>query len=204
MSARSIVVPVLLASATAAIWSIMYNRLSNEHTSRGARPEQKRRGIRARQHALATPTDDEQRFELSPLDDPSLPTEVTLTKAFWDSSAPDEPASFVGSTESDTFEAALEDAALAAQDDENAAPTSRFSLDARDGDYALLEEDELTAAWLARATQTSDLPNVDIHTEDDDPAEVAADSLSMVSEASRAMASIDLAEEADSLDDDPK
>lgn len=66
-------------------------------------------------------------------------------------------------------------------------PSSRFdeAAFANTPSVALIEEDgdDLGADWLARATATDDAA---LYTDgDDDPAEVAADSLSMISDASR-------------------
>jgi hypothetical protein len=54
--------------------------------------------------------------------------------------------------------------------------------------YAVDNDDSSGARWLARATQS---PDGDEFDDLDDPAEVAADSMSMISEASRAAAGLD-------------
>jgi hypothetical protein len=59
------------------------------------------------------------------------------------------------------------------------------------------DRDGLTAEWLARATQAPAWDDVE-GADDDDPAEIAADSLSMISDASRHAASFEL----DDLDED--
>lgn len=64
--------------------------------------------------------------------------------------------------------------------------------------YAATDSDDSSGArWLARATQS---PDGDEFDDIDDPAEVAADSMSMISEASRAAAGLDPSELDESSD----
>lgn len=71
-----------------------------------------------------------------------------------------------------------------------------------DAAYDSIHVEDLGAHWIARATDTPELDSFEDADELDDPAEIAADSMSMVSEASRAAASLDLAEAAEAFDDD--
>jgi hypothetical protein len=64
--------------------------------------------------------------------------------------------------------------------------------------YPMMDsEDSSGARWLARATQS---PDGDEFDDLDDPAEVAADSMSMISEASRAAARLDPSDAEESSD----
>jgi hypothetical protein len=91
-----------------------------------------------------------------------LPRHVVLPLAFWD--------------------------AAAELDSEDDLPPPAHALGTIDDAYDSFDLEDASATWLARATQSSD-PNA---TSDvDDPAEIAADSMSMVSEASRLAAGAD-------------
>jgi hypothetical protein len=101
---------------------------------------------------------------------------VPLTSEFWDAA----PESYA--VDSQTF-----------QDDPVRHGVSPESFDA--------DRDGLTAEWLARATQApaGEDPDGDDY---DDPAEIAADSLSMISDASRHAAAFELDDSDDSTDED--
>lgn len=79
----------------------------------------------------------------------------------------------------------------------------RASLSESRDAYDTLDADELSAEWLSRATQS---PAGDEFYDLDDPAEIAADSMSMISEASRSAASQeqDLTDSEKDLDDDDR
>jgi hypothetical protein len=70
------------------------------------------------------------------------------------------------------------------------------------GAYDEYDRDGLTAEWLARATQAPSWEEVEAG-DADDPAEIAADSLSMISEASRHAAAFEF-DEADELSDEDR
>jgi hypothetical protein len=106
------------------------------------------------------------KFRSRPQQD-DVPREVVLPLAFWD--------------------AALE---LEAEDDTERTTLPADSREAFDTDQ-LLDTDELGAQWLSRATRSDDAPGLD---DTNDPAEIPADSGSMISEASRSAASADTAE----------
>lgn len=91
-----------------------------------------------------------------------LPPRVVLPLAFWD--------------------------AAAELDTEDDLPPAAHALGAADEGYDSMDLEDATATWLARATQSGTGPS---STEVDDPAEIAADSMSMVSEASRLAAAAD-------------
>ncbi len=74
----------------------------------------------------------------------------------------------------------------------------RASLSESQDAYDTFDADELSAEWLTRATQSPPGDEFDVL---DDPAEIAADSMSMISEASRSAASRDLTD-ADEEDED--
>jgi hypothetical protein len=57
--------------------------------------------------------------------------------------------------------------------------------------YDAVDTEDLTAQWLARATQAPPFDEPGSELELDDPAEIPADSLSMISEASRSAAAFD-------------
>jgi hypothetical protein len=66
--------------------------------------------------------------------------------------------------------------------------------------YAMDDSDDSSGArWLARATQS---PDGDEFDDLDDPAEIAADSMSMISEASRAAAGLDPADAAEGSEEE--
>jgi hypothetical protein len=91
-----------------------------------------------------------------------LPRHVVLPLAFWD--------------------------AAAELDIEDDLPPPAHALGTIDDAYDSFDLEDASATWLARATQSSD-PNAP--SDVDDPAEIAADSMSMVSEASRLAAGAD-------------
>lgn len=78
-----------------------------------------------------------------------------------------------------------------------ALPESRGRLPGELEAYDALDPEDLSAEWLTRATEAPAGPD---SFELDDPAEIAADSLSMISDASRHAAALDL-DELDELDD---
>jgi hypothetical protein len=57
--------------------------------------------------------------------------------------------------------------------------------------YDALDTEDLTAEWLARATQAPLFDDLGVGIDTDDPAEIAADSMSMISDASRKAAAFD-------------
>ena len=87
------------------------------------------------------------------------PREVVLPLAFWD--------------------------AAADLDTEDDLPPAAHALGTADDSYDSIDIEDASLTWLARATETGSGDSGD---DVDDPAEIAADSLSMVSEASRAAA----------------
>lgn len=64
--------------------------------------------------------------------------------------------------------------------------------------YDALDIEDLSAEWLSRATEAPAMDETVLGFDADDPAEVPADSLSMISQASRSAAAFD----AEALDDD--
>jgi len=91
-----------------------------------------------------------------------LPHHVVLPLAFWD--------------------------AAAELDTEDDLPRAAHALGAADEEYESMALENASATWLARATHSGMGQSA---TELDDPAEIAADSMSMVSEASRLAAGAD-------------
>lgn len=77
--------------------------------------------------------------------------------------------------------------AAAELDTEDDLPRAEHALGADEG-YDSMDLEDASATWLARATQSG---SGHASTELDDPAEIAADSMSMVSEASRLAAGAD-------------
>jgi hypothetical protein len=61
--------------------------------------------------------------------------------------------------------------------------------------YDSLDTEDLTAEWLARATQAPAIDDLSAFDDLNDPAEIPADSLSMISDASRRAAAFDLDDE---------
>jgi hypothetical protein len=78
--------------------------------------------------------------------------------------------------------------AAAELDTEDDLPRATHALGVADEPYDSIDIEDASATWLARATQSPTRPSSD---DLDDPAEIAADSMSMVSEASRSAASAD-------------
>lgn len=91
-----------------------------------------------------------------------LPQRVVLPLAFWD--------------------------AAAELDTEDDLPRAAHALGVADEAFDSMDIEDASATWLARATQSATGQTSD---EVDDPAEIAADSMSMVSEASRLAAAAD-------------
>lgn len=78
--------------------------------------------------------------------------------------------------------------AAAELDTEDDLPRPAHALGTADDAYDSIDIEDASATWLARATQSStSLSEAEV----DDPAEIAADSISMVSEASRLAAGAD-------------
>ena len=78
--------------------------------------------------------------------------------------------------------------AAAELDTEDELPLAAHALGAADDGYDSMDLEDASATWLARATQSgTGQGSIEI----DDPAEIAADSMSMVSEASRLAAGAD-------------
>lgn len=83
------------------------------------------------------------------------PGDIVLPLAFWDAAAELDP--------------------------EDELPLASHALGLSEEPYDSIALEDASATWLSRATQAPAPPGADI----DDPAEIAADSMSMVSEASR-------------------
>jgi hypothetical protein len=112
------------------------------------------------------------------IDDDALAAAVPLTSEFWDA-AP---------------EAAPESEAML----ETLRPTSLPR------SYDSVDTEDLTAEWLARATQAPARDESVDGYDFDDPAEIPADSLSMISQASRDAAAFDGSDEDDDSDTDER
>jgi hypothetical protein len=106
------------------------------------------------------------------IDDDELAAAVPLTSEFWDAAPEAAPES----------EAVLE----------TLRPVSLA------GTYDAIDTEDLTAEWLARATQAPPRDGYEL----DDPAEIPADSMSMISQASRSAAAFDGTEHDDDQDDE--
>lgn len=183
MSLKRVVIPVLAASMLAGVSSIARKRYLR---SRAVDPKPLRRGRvspERNQHPAARPEPRERGVEPFAAAEPRGPSSahtpgsVALPRAFWDVGA-----------DHDVDTRDLDEDVLSARQFARGRLAQPDAPDAeRLGEY-----------WLASATQTWDMQP---HSGIDDPAEIPADSMSMISDASRAAASLDLPEAAESLDD---
>ncbi len=158
MSVKVIVLPILAAGVAVAVFSFVLGRRESPNP-RPALDRTKTEEKRVWRHT--TPRRGPSTFE--PQQKGGL-RETVLPLAFWD--------------------AALE---LQADDETDRTLLPADSREAFDTDQ-LLDNDDLGAQWVARATQSDDMQSLD---DVNDPAEIAADSGSMISEASRWAASAD-------------
>jgi hypothetical protein len=110
------------------------------------------------------------------IEDDELAAAVPLTSEFWDAAPEAAP-------ESEALLETLRPAALP-------------------GSYDSIDTEDLTAEWLARATQAPGRGEVSGGYDLDDPAEIPADSMSMISQASRNAAAFDGSEHEDDEDDE--
>lgn len=118
-----------------------------------------------------------------------LPGAAPLAPDFWNAAPEPRASSDVAGPEPRGALTGLGDLKAYAEPagDGEAPPRSSWPHAARSGEKQRRDKDGWGAEWLARATQASS----DGSGEVDDPAEIPADSLSMISEASRHAASFD-------------
>lgn len=183
MSLKRVVIPVLAASMVAGVSSIARKRYLR---SRAVDPKPLRRGRvspERNQDPAASPEPRESGVEPFAAEKAGgpisahTPGSVALPRAFWDAGA---------------------DQDVDAVDIGDDVPSARAFARGRLAQPDAPDADHLGEYWLASATQTWDMQP---HSGIDDPAEIPADSMSMISDASRAAASLDLPEAAEFLDD---